>query len=205
MDERHVIRVGQLLLCVLALIAFIVLCVFNLMQEQARATVAVAEQWRGFDAFATGQTDSAWRELAMTTRDAHGPLISVPIGNEGMTAIKLRTTEAYNDPIELIVGLDAELTITRVMILRQNETPGYGARIGDATDAWMQALQGRVREELRLVQGSESEDDSPAQSEHGIDAMSGATITSRAIVRAVRRAVDEIARQQQALPQTGQL
>ena len=91
----------------------------------------------------------------------------------------------YSSNIEMLAGLrrlDAgELQITGVKILAQAETPGLGAKIEN--DVFTDGLFGRTRHTLRLKKDGGD-----------IDTITGATITSRAVVDGLRRSLETFAK-----------
>jgi len=89
-------------------------------------------------------------------------------------------TQGYSGPIQGLVGLDSNGAVSGVRVLVQTETPGLGAKI--AGQAFLAQYQGRRVEEMTLKR------DDPAGK---IDAVTAATISSRALTRAVRQAIEE--------------
>ena len=93
----------------------------------------------------------------------------------------------YSGPIELLVGVDASGRISAVRVVSHRETPGLGDRIERRRTDWIAQFDGRTLESgdpdaWRVVRRGANDD-------IGFDALSGATITSRAIVDAVHGAL----------------
>ena len=92
--------------------------------------------------------------------------------------------DGYNGPIRLLVGIRTDGTLAGVRILEHQETPGLGDGIVAAKSDWLEQFPGRrlgqpPREDWRLhTDGGE------------FDALTGASVTPRAVVAAVRRALD---------------
>lgn len=90
----------------------------------------------------------------------------------------------YGGPIHLLVGIDRDGLVTGVRVVSERETPGIGDRIRADRSDW-----------IRLFTGT-SRDAPPAagwrvRREGGaFDAVTGATVSSRAVVGQVRRALD---------------
>lgn len=85
----------------------------------------------------------------------------------------------FQDTIELLFGVDpAVLQVTGMYILQSRETPGLGDKIfkDEAFVANFRDLQ--IEPEIRLVK------DDPGQANE-VDAITGATISSRAVVRII--------------------
>ena len=93
--------------------------------------------------------------------------------------------QGYADKIELLIGLDpAAATITGIYILEQKETPGLGNKI--ALPRWRnQFNQKSTALPLTVVKGKSSTASS-------IDALTGATISSRSVTGIVNRAIDDL-------------
>ena len=98
--------------------------------------------------------------------------------------------QGYADKIELLVGLDAQgKSITGLFILEQKETPGLGAKILE--DAWRgQFKEKSTAKTLSVVKGGGAKADE-------IDAISGATISSRSVTGIVNTVAADVAPQLQ--------
>lgn len=95
-------------------------------------------------------------------------------------AYQLETTEGYGDVIKLMVGIKADGTISGIDIISHTETPGLGAAADEPK--FKDQFMGKLAEMLTLKKGATDSQD--------IDAMGGATITSRAVTNAVNDAID---------------
>ncbi len=83
--------------------------------------------------------------------------------------------KGYSSEIVTMVGVDKDGLISRIKILSQNETPGIGTRIIEAL--WFQ----------EQFSGEKSDDLS-----NGVQAITGATITSRAVIDSIQVKAKEI-------------
>jgi electron transport complex protein RnfG len=90
------------------------------------------------------------------------------------------TTQGYGGPIVSYFGLDSGNALTGLKILSHSETPGLGAKI--AGDKFLKQFQGRAAEQIALKR-----DDPRGQ----IDAVTAATISSRALTTSVRKTLDD--------------
>ena len=88
--------------------------------------------------------------------------------------------DGYSGPIRLLVGIDVEGTITAVQVLEHRETPGLGDRVEVGKSDWVKQFDGRSlinpepdKWEIRRDGGD-------------FDQLTGASVTPRAIVNAVR-------------------
>lgn len=99
------------------------------------------------------------------------------------TAFTAVTTKGYGGPIEIVVGMDPTgEKIAGVRIKSHSETPGLGAnatqiKYGEIEPWFLAQFEGLRPEEVRLKK------DDP---EGAIDAITAATITSRAITDCIR-------------------
>ena len=85
----------------------------------------------------------------------------------------------YSGNIDIMVGLDSSFSIKGLSILSQTETPGLGSRITESS--FTDQFKGLSATDIAL------------KAEGGkIDAVSGATISSRAVVNAVKEKMIEI-------------
>jgi electron transport complex protein RnfG len=101
------------------------------------------------------------------------------IGDQVVGRVLAVSTQGYSGPIEGLIGLYPAGVISGVRVLVQTETPGLGAKI--ATAGFLDQFQGKKPGEVALKK------DDPAGR---IDAITAATISSRAITAAVRKAIE---------------
>lgn len=85
-------------------------------------------------------------------------------------------TKGYAADIEMVVGLDLKLEIAGIKILSQNETPGLGNRIAESS--FLGQFQGKAVDTFNEVQ-----------------AITGATISSSAVINSVRDKIQELKEQ----------
>ena len=102
-----------------------------------------------------------------------------------LTGIALEVEgEGYSGGIRIMVGIDPTGTITGVEILEQLETPGLGARIED--DTFRAQFKGKSLTNSKLVEGHLA-----VKKDNGdIDALTGATVSSRGVTEAVDKALN---------------
>lgn len=100
-----------------------------------------------------------------------------------------KTVKGYGGEIEVIVGVDTQMRITGVSAGGANfaETPGLGAKAKDA--AFLGQYAGKLAGEERPVRVIRAGD---TRAEDTVDAITSATITSRAVNNAVNEAVKYI-------------
>ncbi|MFO7928078.1 MAG: RnfABCDGE type electron transport complex subunit G [Candidatus Humimicrobiaceae bacterium] len=86
--------------------------------------------------------------------------------------------KGYGGEITIMVGLDKDLQIKDVTIMSHTETPGLGSRVTE--NSFTSQFEGLTAEDIAL-----------AKNDGKIDAVSGATISSEAVVSAVREEMKE--------------
>ncbi|MCB2169161.1 MAG: FMN-binding protein [Deltaproteobacteria bacterium] len=93
--------------------------------------------------------------------------------------------QGYADKIEMLIGFDPQVEkITGLFVLDQKETPGLGNKI--VTDAWRsQFLAKSTGQALTAVKGN-------AKAGNEIDAITGATISSKAVTDIINTAVNDL-------------
>ena len=94
--------------------------------------------------------------------------------------------QGYADRIEMLIGFDPHVAaITGLFVIEQKETPGLGAKI--ISPHWRDQFVGKkTATPLTVVKGG-------IQKAQDIDALTGATISSRSVVRIVNRTVSDLA------------
>ena len=87
--------------------------------------------------------------------------------------------KGYGGAISMIVGVDNDLKVTGVEIISQSETAGLGAKCTDS--AFKAQFTGKTENIIVTKNGAK---------ENEIDAISSATITSKAVTKGVNEAID---------------
>ncbi len=95
--------------------------------------------------------------------------------------------DGYSGDIALLVGIDANGNVTGVRVTAHRETPGLGDYIDRAKSAWIDQFVGKS------LLAPESKHWKVAKDGGRFDARAGATITPRAVVKAVRNALEYFA------------
>jgi electron transport complex protein RnfG len=101
--------------------------------------------------------------------------------------------DGYNGPIRLLIGVYYNGIVSGVRVISHRETPGLGDAIEADESDWIFRFTGRSLDDPPTDEW-EAERDGGA-----FDQITGATITSRAVVGAVRRALLYLADRKQAL------
>lgn len=86
----------------------------------------------------------------------------------------------YSGPIRLLVGIDIDGVVTGLRILEHSETPGLGDKIDEDKSDWVQQFRGRSLGDPAIGGWRIRRDGGE------FDQLTGATVTPRAVVQAVR-------------------
>ncbi len=112
------------------------------------------------------------------------PVYSARAKGQVVTSVLTVTApDGYVGPIELLVGINRDGSITGVRAIRHKETPGLGDFIDTSKSRWIEVFSGR---------GPNTDGADLALRKDGgaIDHVTGATITSRAVTNAVANALE---------------
>ncbi len=102
--------------------------------------------------------------------------------------------DGYSGSIKLLVGINHDGTLAGVRVVTHRETPGLGDGIDETRSDWIHIFDGRSLEDPAHRQmGSQK------RRRAYFDQLTGATITPRAVVRAVRQALLYYRRHQETL------
>ena len=94
-------------------------------------------------------------------------------------AIKSATKSGFSGMVKIMVGFDTKGTILNVNVLEHNETPGLGAKMTEEGNPLLASMQGKEASKMNLTVKKDGGD---------VDALTAATISSRAYTEAVARA-----------------
>lgn len=106
--------------------------------------------------------------------------------------------DGYSGSIKLLVGINLNGTLTGVRAIAHRETPGLGDAIDEERSDWIHQFTGTSLEEPPLDRWKVRKDGGD------FDQLTGATITPRAIVQAVRNALLYYREHQETLFATGE-
>ena len=98
-------------------------------------------------------------------------------------AIRVTSSDGFDGDITLVVGVTVEGVLNGISFTELNETPGMGMRC--AEPAFKDQFNNRSAASFRLNKSGASDN-----SDDGIDAVSGASISSSAVVNAVNAGLD---------------
>jgi len=114
-------------------------------------------------------------------RDAQGRLLAV--------AFETIAPDGYGGPIRILLGVHPDGSIVAIRITDHRETPGLGDGI-ERNGAWLRSFAGKTLHNARWAVKKDGGD---------FDQFTGATISPRAVVRAVHRALQWFAEHRKAL------
>ncbi len=98
-------------------------------------------------------------------------------------AVKSVTRQGYGGPITLMVGISPEGELLDVNVLAHSETPGLGSLLTNPENVVLASIKGKNLADVDLRVKKDGGD---------VDALSGATISSRAYGDAISRAYDAV-------------
>ena len=111
------------------------------------------------------------------------PLLITPIVNttgQIGTVIPFRSTEGYSGTIQLLIALDNDQRIVGLRAIDHRETPGLGDKIDTKKTDWILKFNGLSYQDLSPNEWAVKKDGGR------FDSFTGATITPRAIVEALK-------------------
>jgi len=135
--------------------------------EQEQREAALREVSPDADEFKEITPGKVWEALRNGQKAGHVFLVQV----RGYSS---------SGPITLMLGIDSEGVVTGLQVLSHTETPGLGAKI--AAPQFRDQFRNKRLEQLILKK------DDPAKGQ--IDAVTGATISSRAVTTALRSTLE---------------
>tara|TARA_R110002095_G_scaffold214911_1_gene207863 strand:+ start:2546 stop:3304 length:759 start_codon:yes stop_codon:yes gene_type:complete len=96
-------------------------------------------------------------------------------------AFSISALDGYGGPIRLLLGIDAAGTVLGVRVLAHTETPGLGDKIEVAKSDWIEDFKGHSLVNLSAKSWAVKKDGGQ------FDQFTGATVTPRAVIKAVRQ------------------
>ena len=114
-------------------------------------------------------------------------------GSAAAALFVVTANDGFAGPIQLLVGVRTDGRVTAVRVLKHQETPGLGDMIESRRSDWLLQFNGRSLADPELAAWGVERDGGQ------FDQLTGATITPRAVVKAVRDTLTWFAEQQQQL------
>lgn len=104
-------------------------------------------------------------------------------GEPAAVVMDVTTPEGYSGDIRLLIAADPEGKVLGVRVLEHRETPGLGDKIERGKSDWIEQFDGKTLED------PPTDNWAPDRRGGAFDTMTSATITSAAVVEAVKRAL----------------
>ena len=101
-------------------------------------------------------------------------------------AVQTMTKDGFSGEFRLMVGFGADGTVCGIKVLEHSETPGLGSKMTEEGNPLLRSFLGRKPAEMNLKVTKDGGD---------VDALTAATISSRAYVDAVARAQKALGQQ----------
>jgi electron transport complex protein RnfG len=174
-EAFEIIRVGLILFAITAVAALILAKVNEItlpiiaQQESLKMEEAMTEVLPGADAF---------EEVPLELSE---DLTITKIYKSDSGFVVFAAPKGYGGEISMAVGIDKELKVTGISIISQSETAGLGAKCTDAE--WQKQFIGKTEDIEVSKNGANG---------NRIDAISSATITSRAVTKGVNEALTAV-------------
>lgn len=119
-------------------------------------------------------------------------------GDVNAVCFKFVAPDGYAGAISLVMGIDKNGEILGVRVISHTETPGLGDKIEISKSKWILSFNGKSLDNVSFEQWAVKKD-------NGIfDQFSGATITPRKVVIAIRRGLEFYKANQATLLATGE-
>jgi Na+-translocating ferredoxin:NAD+ oxidoreductase subunit G len=189
----------------LAIIAAVLTALVVLVASFTRDRIASNEQaWirQRLDALvppATHDNDLLADSIAVIAPDLLGSSQPVKIyrarraGAPVAAVLRPIAPDGYRGPIELLVAIGQDGRLIGVQVIRHQETPGLGDSFESRDVHWLDSFRGRSLTDPPTQRWTVRRDGGD------FDAFTGATITPRAIVKAVRNSLDYYQRNSQLI------
>lgn len=179
--ESSFFNMVSTLLLITAVAAFSLGMVFNLTKEpialakKAKQEAAIKAVLPAFDRLEVLQVKSAWEDDSLQFNMAYQ--------NDQFVgaAINTFTNKGFSGNIKLMVGLLPDGSINNISVLEHKETPGLGDKMQKNKSPWSEQFNGQNPASFDLAVEKDGGD---------VDAITAATISSRAYTDAVKRAYE---------------
>lgn len=201
MAEGSILRSGATLAAIAALCTGLVAFTYQLTDERIAANEQAWLEQNLQPALSGLSYDSGFIASKVTIPSPH----ALPgaedaqvyrVRSDGAPAAALFVVTArggYAGPIKLLVGVGVDGRMTGVHVLQHRETPGLGDLVESSKSDWAQQFTGRAIGDP-VTSGWAIRRDGGA-----FDQLTGATVTPRAIVKAVRETLEYFAANQEAV------
>lgn len=188
MSDQSIVKTGLTLAVIAAICTALVALTFQATRERIAANEKALLEQSLQPALAGTFYDSGVSESRLVLPPPHGlpgndpaVIYRVFAGSEPVAALFAVTArDGFSGPIRILIGIGVDGTITGVRILQHRETPGLGDKIESARSDWVFQFDGR-RMGDPIATGWAIEVDGG-----DFDQLTGASVTPRAIIKAIR-------------------
>ncbi len=166
---KNILKLG-LVLCLICGISTLVLSTVNHITEPIIAELTVKQQ------------NAARQEVLADAEEFIAVNEAFYIGKKGDATVGYAVGVApsgYGGAIHMMVGISTEYRVTGIKIVSFSETPGLGSKAGEPK--FLNQFIGK-NEDITVVKGG-------ANGDHQVTAVSGATVSSKAVTEGVKAAV----------------
>ena len=175
-EVLEIIRVG-LILFVITAAAALVLAYVN---KVTAPVIAQQQEQKMQEAMKKVLPDAA--QFKKSDFEISGDLCVNEVYESDEGFVVMATPKGYGGEISMVVGIDRNLEVTGISIISQSETAGLGAKCVDLE--WQEQYKGKTKGIEVAKNGAKG---------NQIDAISSATITSRAVTRGVNDSISAVA------------
>jgi len=188
MSDQSIIKTGLTLAVIAAICTALVALTFQATRERIAANEKALLEQSLQPALAGTFYDSGVSESRLVLQPPHGlpgndPAVIYRVFAEGKPVAALFAVTArdgFSGPIRILVGIGVDGMVTGVRILQHRETPGLGDKIESARSDWVFQFDGRSMGDP-VATGWAIEIDGGE-----FDQLTGASVTPRAIIKAIR-------------------
>lgn len=188
MAERSVMKTGLTLALIAAICTALVAATYQATRDRIAANEKAMLEQSLQPALSGVFFDSGVSESRLIIEPPHelpgsGPAIIYRVYAEDVPVAALFVVTArdgFSGPIRILLGVEADGTVTGLRILEHRETPGLGDRIESERSDWVFQFEGRSIEDPLPSGWAIKVDDGE------FDQLTGASVTPRAIIKAMR-------------------
>jgi len=188
MNDQSIIKTGLTLAVIAAICTALVALTFQATRERIAANEKALLEQSLQPALAGTFYDSGVSESRLVLPPPHGlpgndPAVIYRVFAESepvAVLIAVTARDGFSGPIRILVGIGVDGTVTGVRILQHRETPGLGDKIESARSDWVFQFDGRSMGDP-MATGWAIEADGGE-----FDQLTGASVTPRAVVKAIR-------------------
>ncbi len=168
---------------VLSLLGVTMICSASVAIVQAVTLEPIAQAQIAATNRALSEVLPEFDESKMKQTEVYGRPVDVYTAKSGDKvvgyAVKSTTNQGYSGEIVVMVGIAPDGELLNVSVLKHSETPGLGSVLTNPDNVVLASLKGKVLTGKDLVVRKDGGD---------VDALSGATISSRAYCDAIEKA-----------------